>query len=163
VTYHGESPFEPDYVVPRRDLQPAFVHAPLVMYARSQRIKVKPGKGESLGAIYEPYFNRDFRHFCSHQHTPYKPKASGFDGGVLGKNILYLSHPVFTLYKGLGAVAYKDYVVNALNLLLGADKMVETNLPSTARSRSWISRSKSAMSCTCSMPTRSTVAARRTR
>jgi hypothetical protein len=133
ATWHGESAFEPDYVVPRKDLQPSFVRSPLVMYVRSQRIKAKRDKGESLGAVYEPYFNRSAEHFCSHQHTPYKPQPSGFDCGVLGKNILYLAHPVFTLYKGLGAVAYKEYVVNALNLLLGSDITLTTNLPSTGR------------------------------
>ncbi len=132
VRYQGESPFMPDYVLPRQDLCPSFARSPLVMYLRSQRIKVKTG-GKSLGKVYDPYFNRDYRHFCSHQHTPAKPDPSGFDCGVLAGRTLYLAHPVFTMYRGMGAVAVKEYVVRALDLLLGNDKAVATNLPSTAR------------------------------
>ncbi len=33
----------------------------------------------------------------------------------------------------MGAVAYKDYAINALRALLGNDESIRTNLPSTAR------------------------------
>ncbi len=127
----GPSNFSPDYILPTAELQPEFVSSPLVMYMRANRIKVTSGR--SLGKIYEPYFNRSFRHFSSHQHTPYKPEASEYDCGVLNGNILYLTHPIFSLYRGFGAVAYKNYCQKALHLLLGNDITVTTNLPSTAR------------------------------
>jgi hypothetical protein len=128
----GENGFEPDFVLPEKSLRPSFVDSPLVMYVKS--MKVKRGKGKSLGRIYNPYFNRTFRHFCSHQHTPPELKPSGFDSGILNGNILYLAHPVFSIYRGFGAVAYKEYAVNALKMLLGTENMtVLTNLPSTAR------------------------------
>ncbi|MCL1856452.1 MAG: beta-galactosidase trimerization domain-containing protein [Kiritimatiellaeota bacterium] len=127
----GAAVSEPDYVVPREDLRAAFVNTPLVMYKGARRIKAT--KGTSLGHVYDSYFNRHYRHFCSHQHTPNKPKASGYDCGVLYKNILYLAHPVFSIYADYGAVAYKDYILSALRLLLGDATLQVKGLPSTGR------------------------------
>lgn len=131
ATHEGESPFQPDYVLPRPGLAPDFVHQPLVMYLPSQRIKATTGT--SLGSVFEPYFNRTWQHYCSHQHAPPRPEPSGYDCGVLNVNIMYLSHPVFSQYCGTGAVAHKEYVVRALNMLLGNKASLSTNLPSMAR------------------------------
>jgi Hypothetical glycosyl hydrolase 6/Beta-galactosidase trimerisation domain len=129
--HQGSSPFAPDYLLPAPEFRSPFVNTPLVMYTRSERIRATTG--QSLGEIYDPYFNRDFRHFCSHQHTPNRPEPSGFDCGVRHGNIVYLTHPVFTLYFGYGAVAYKDYVLAAINSLLGNSRTLRAKLPSSAR------------------------------
>lgn len=129
--YAGQSEFSPDYIVPVQDLAPDFVSTPLVMYMPSQRIKVKDGK--SLGDVYDPYFNRTYAHFSSHQHTPNRPEKSGYACGVQKGNILYLAHPVFKIYRGYGAVAYRQYVTRALDLLLGEEKTLACDLPSTGR------------------------------
>jgi hypothetical protein len=130
-TVEGESEFQPDYILPKEELRASFVNSPLVMYMKSQRLKVTTG--ESLGDVYDPYFNRAWNHFCSHQHAPYKPAASGYSCGVIKGNIMYLPHPIFTLYRGMGAVAYKDVICNCIRKMLGNGQTVETNLPSTAR------------------------------
>jgi len=130
--YAGESSFQPDYLDfgMQSPLAPGFVASPLVMYGKSQRIK--PTTGEALVSIRKPYFNRTWKHFCSHQHAP-AAKPSEYVGAVRNGNILYLAHPIFTIYYGQGAVAYKDYAINALRLLLGDDQTLITNMPSTAR------------------------------
>lgn len=129
--FEGESPFSPDYVLPCESLRPEGQVTPFVMYAASQRLKVS--SGESLGVVHDPYFNRSYQHFCSHQHTPFRPEPSGFDWGVRTDKITYLSHPVFSIYRGYGAVNVKTMVVKALEHMLGDDIMVKSNLPSTAR------------------------------
>jgi len=128
--WYGQSEYQLDYILPRKKLRPSFVDSPLVMYLPSQRIKVTSGK--SLGDVYDPYFNRTVEHFCSHQHAPARPEASGFDCGVRKGNIVYLAHPVFKIYRGLGAVAYKDYLIDTIRLLL-KESAIEVNLPSTGR------------------------------
>jgi len=131
ATCHGESPFRPDYISFAEQVRPGFCTTPVVMYLPSQRLKVT--SGVSLGQIHDPYFNRsDYWHFCSHQHTPNRPESSGYDSGVLHGNILYLAHPVFSIYRGWGAVAMAEYISQAIALLLG-DAAVSTNMPSTAR------------------------------
>ncbi len=110
------------------------MNTPLVMYTRSQRIKVGTGQGKSLGQVFDPYFNRDFRHFCSHQHTPNRPEPSGYDAGVLHGNVAYLAHPVFSLYAGFGAVAHRDYVLAVIGALLGGARTVRPDgLPTQGR------------------------------
>ncbi len=131
VELEGQSPYQPDYVLPVESLRAEWVHAPMVMYLPSQRIRVTDG--ESLGDVYDPYFNRTFRHFCSHQHAPPRPVPSGYACGVRKGGVLYLAHPVFTIYRALGAVACRQYVAQALDALLGEDRSLSVNLPSTGR------------------------------
>lgn len=102
------------------------------MYHPSQRIKAVGGT--SLGQVYDPYFNRSYRHFCSHQHTPYKPEASGYDMGVINGSILYLAHPVFALYCDYGAVPYQEILVKTIRRFMGDDNRIAVEgLPSTGR------------------------------
>jgi hypothetical protein len=130
ASWHGESEFQPDYILPHEILQPSFVHSPWVMYLKSQRIKTT--SGQSLGDVYDPYFNRAYHHFCSHQHTPPRTDASGFACAVRHNNILYVAHPIFSLYSAVGAVVYRHYFNNLLRQLLDAPT-VQINAPSTAR------------------------------
>ena len=126
----GESPFQPDYLDAGSVLSPSFVGMPLVMYLKSQQ--VKPTSGQPLAGIRNPYFNRTWEHFCSHQHAP-AAELSGYAAAIKKDNILYLAHPIFSIYHALGAVAYREYAANAIRLMLGDDQTAITNLPSTAR------------------------------
>lgn len=128
--YAGENAFVPNYIKPELDFAPDFCNSPFVMYGKSRSIKVRGGK--SLGKIHETYFNRDFRHFCSHRHTPNLLEPSEYDCGVINGNIAYLPHAAFTIYRQVGAVAYRQFIVKTLKKLLG-ETLIETNLPSTAR------------------------------
>jgi hypothetical protein len=129
--HSGPSEFCPDFALPCSALRADFISSPVVMYLRSQRLRATTG--ESLGQIFDPYFNRTFAHFCSHQHTPFQPEPSGFDCGVRTGNIACLAHPVFSLYRTYGAVAYREYVTRVITSLLDNEPVVTTNLPSTAR------------------------------
>jgi hypothetical protein len=131
ASFHGESEFQPDFIEPIEGLRPEFIRSPLVMYLKSKRIKVTTG--QSLGAVYDPYFNRSYQHFSSHQHAPNRPDPSGFDCGVLHGNILYFAHPVFSIYRSYGAVAYRQFITQVLERFLSQDLTVSSNLPSTAR------------------------------
>ena len=138
--YDGLSPCHPpenegnrghDYLLPVPELRAPFVSVPQIMYERSHRIRVT--KGASLGQIFDPYFNRTWEHFCSHQHTPNRDEPSGFDCGVRHGAILYFSHPVFRHYRAYGAVAYREFIARAIRSHLGNALTLSTNLPSTAR------------------------------
>lgn len=132
ATYHGISEFQPDYIVPSDKIRPDFVTSPLVMYLNSSRLKA--AGGTSLGAVHDPYFNRSYRHFSSHQHAPYRPEPSGYDCGVIHENILVFAHPVFTMYRSYGAVAYRQYITNAIREFLGNELSVTAaDFPPTGR------------------------------
>lgn len=138
--YHGLSPFHPpgdepqrghDYMQPVPALCPSFAKMPQIMYERSHRIHVTTG--ESLGKIFDPYFNRTWDHFCSHQHAPNQTESSGFDCGSRQGNILYFSHPVFRHYRSYGAVANREFITRSIRTFFGDSISLDTNLPSTAR------------------------------
>jgi hypothetical protein len=126
------SEYSPDYVLPNEGLRADFVNRPMVMYGKSRRLKVIDG--ESLGDIYDPYFNRQWNHFSSHQHTPNQPEASGFSCGVRKGNVVYLAHPIFSIYRGYGQVALRQYFEKVLALFLAEDNSISiSGLPSTGR------------------------------
>ncbi len=126
------SEYSSDYVLPNLELRADFVNNPMVMYRKSRRLKVTDG--ESLGDIFDPYFNRQWNHFCSHQHAPNQPEASGYSCGVRKGNVLYLAHPIFTIYRSYGQVALRQYFEKALAHLLADDCTVSVEgLPSTGR------------------------------
>ena len=127
----GESPWEPDYLRAAPEFA-GFVTTPFVMYCRGRRIRAAAG-AESLGAVYDPYFNRAWNHFCSHQHTPFRPEPSGYDAGVIGDGVLYFAHPVFRIYRGWGMIALRDFVGRALKKFIGGELPVRTELPSAGR------------------------------
>jgi hypothetical protein len=140
AAYEGLSPYYPpdnepqrghDYLLPVPELRAAFVNRPQIMYERSHRIRAT--KGKTVGQIFDPYFNRTWEHFCSHQHAPNQEQPSGFDCGVRHGSILYFAHPVFRNYRAYGAVAYREFIVKAIRALLGETLTLFTNLPSTAR------------------------------
>ena len=125
------SPSNPDYVRMKEVFAGNF-KTPFLMQLPSRRMKVTTAL--SLAEIYDSYFNRTVRHFCSHQHTPNKPEASGYDAAAISGNILYFAHPVFTLYRSTGAVMHKQLFAQALSAFLGDQAQVVTgNLPSTGR------------------------------
>jgi len=129
--HSGESEFSPDFILPAPAFRADFVETPVVMYVRSQRIRATGG--ESLGDVYDPYFNRTYRHFCSHQHTPFHEEPSGFSCGVRKGPVAYLAHPVFSLYRTYGAVVYREYINRVIASLLGAEATLACSLPSAAR------------------------------
>ena len=127
-----KSTFDPDYLQPADNFAPEYLHTPMVMYASSRRLTPN-NWSNATGKIYDSYFNRTFAHFCSHRHTPNTPDESGFASGVLCGNILYFSHPIFTLYRKLGTVAVKEHFAKAFFGLLGNDRKFSCDLPSQGR------------------------------
>ncbi len=127
----GESAFSLDYILPIPALRPDFVQSPLVMYSRYPRVKVTTGT--SLGDVFEPYFERAWNHFCSHQHAPARREASGYVCGVERGQLLWLPMDIFRSYRRYGQVVTKQFLLGCLRRLLGSEVRMRTNLPATAR------------------------------
>jgi hypothetical protein len=49
------------------------------------------------GQVFDSYFNRTAKHFCSHQHSRAKPEPSGFDAAIASERMIDLAHPVFSI------------------------------------------------------------------
>ncbi len=126
----GEGSFSPDFILPGQDISEGIPPTPHAAYERS--LEVAPVSGaEILAEIGWPYFNREWRHFCSHSQTPFE-RPSGFPAVLRRGQVIYFAHPLFGMFKRHGAKVYKDLFLNTLRLLL-PEPLIKTGAPSTAR------------------------------
>ena len=130
-THSGISCYSPDYIKPDASVVPPYVKSPFVMYLKGERIQKETGI--SLGKVYDPYFNRTFEHYSSHQHTPYVDEPTAFDCGVLGDDILYFAHPVFAIYRAFGQVVLKEFVGRTIKKFMGDALQISCTMPSQGR------------------------------
>ena len=105
------------------------VENPFVLYERAQRVRVRDA--EVLAEAWRPYFNREWHHFCSHQHTP-PAEPAGYPAAIRKGRILYFAHPVFTNYRNKGQQLARDYVWRLISDTYGRLD-VEVGLPSGGR------------------------------
>lgn len=121
----------PVYMLPCEKYRPEYLSTPIVCYAKNVMLKVT--SGESLGKIYEPYFNRSPEHFCGHCYTPNRQEPSEWALGVRNGNLCALSMPLFASYAEHGQVILKNFLASVIAELLGEERIVITNLPSMGR------------------------------
>lgn len=125
VQWQGISAFKPSYFKPGFEISP-LRNASFVIYAEGQDVTLT-STGTVLGCRENPYFNRDLFTFCSHQHTPSALQDAG-PGIVEGPDGIYIAWNVFEDYAVKGSLPVKEFVMYALNRLLG-NKRLLTNLP----------------------------------
>jgi hypothetical protein len=117
-----------EYLVPRPQLfgrLPPVEHA---MYRKGMKVRTVE-QVEVLGVIIRSYFDRTYRHFCSHRQTP----SSGVEShpGVMRNGpCIYFTNPIFTQYNDNAPRWCKILVLDALRLLLESP-LVSHNGPST--------------------------------
>ncbi|WP_370677864.1 beta-galactosidase trimerization domain-containing protein [Pleomorphomonas sp. PLEO] len=132
AVWEGTSPMAGgDYLLPTADWRADGIDEPNFMYGPSERIRVSDG--QSMGSIYEPYFDRTPLHFSGHINVPRQPDPSGYDGGSAKGPITYLAHPVFAIYTQVGAVRMLEMIERAIANALGGDRLIKTNLPRAGR------------------------------
>ena len=76
-----------------------------------------------------PYFNRTYRHFCSHRNTPSSGKLTNYPAVIKKDNIIYMAHNIFEMYSQHGAKLHRDLIENCLKLLV-PEQTVTAELPS---------------------------------
>lgn len=133
VEHMGDAEYSPDFIVPGRELRDGFDADAYVMYLRGSA--VKPARGARvLAKIQQPYFNRTWRHFCSHAHSPSSGKVAPYPAIVEsthGKGrCIYFAHPVFSQYQDNAPRWCKQLVACAIDRLMPA-RSVRTSGPST--------------------------------
>jgi hypothetical protein len=123
--------FKPSYVKAGKDLDPSMPEPAFVFYDEAET--VRPVDATVLAAIYPSYFNRSYKHFCSHQHAPDDTAAEMLGAAVTEHGgTAYIAYPIFRLYRAIGQPLYK-YVVRGLLDRLVPDPAMVTDLPSSGR------------------------------
>ncbi|MBL8026174.1 MAG: beta-galactosidase trimerization domain-containing protein [Fibrobacteres bacterium] len=131
ATVKGVSDFKPDYMVCKKGLDDRLPESPFVVYDRAY--KVKSTGAEILAETRVPYFNREWDHFCSHKHTPYRREPNNeYDGILLDGNVAYFSHPICETYFNWGQPLYKYAFIAVLRKLL-PEFDVTVKMPSSGR------------------------------
>jgi len=130
LEYVGASEWNPDYLVPTEAAPAPRVRGPFVVHGGACNVRAQ-GDWQTLATRRDPYFNRTWAHFCSHQHTP-DERDSEFPGALSNGNIAYVAHPIFSSHRELGQPLYRDLVKDALRTLLPSPR-VEAQMPSAAR------------------------------
>lgn len=128
--YIGAARYENDYMVAGKKLVSGLVGSPVLCYTAA--LRAKPGKCEVLAVIKEPYFNRTYAKYCSHQNTPNRLDCAGHPAAWKYGRFVCLAHPLGEMYCKHGARLHRDYFVNALRLVY-TKPVIETSLPSSGR------------------------------
>jgi len=129
VKLKGQAPFSPDFIVPRGEIGKGLAETEHVMYMRGMEVEAEAGS-EVLADVKVPYFNRTYKHFCSHRHTPSSGKI-GYPGIVRKGNAIYFIHPIFAQYDKNAPKWCKKLFLNALDMLL-PEPVIRIEAPSTA-------------------------------
>jgi len=128
--YIGPGNYQLDYTEVRDVLAAGMVSSPFLNYSAALRAELNGG--EALAKIYEPYFDRTYAHYCSHQNTPNRAEPAVHPGAWRHGTIVYLPHRLGAQYYEKGARLHRQLFVNALKLIYD-HPMVATALPSAGR------------------------------
>jgi hypothetical protein len=129
--YVGSPTFQEDYLVVDPALGNGLVSTPFLNYEAALRVEPKPA-AQVLARIREPYFNRTYAQYCSHQNTPYQLQDAAHPGAIQKGRVLFLPHRLGKLYSENGARLHREFFGNALHRVY-RQSMVRTELPSSGR------------------------------
>ncbi len=87
-----------------------------VMYERGVRARPAAGS-QTLAWVVEPYFERAWDHFSSHQQTP-SDRLTGYAAALVHGSVGYISAPVFSAFALHGNLPYRRLVSEVLKQLL---------------------------------------------
>ena len=134
------APWEPDHVHPGvlgvSGGRMPLADTPHVMYQRGTAATPLPG-AEVLATVHKPFFNRTWRHFCSHRQTPPEGPADypgavrcAADGPGAGRCI-WFAHPLFAIYRHQCPAWVKRMLSNAIDLLMPERVLTAPGAPSS--------------------------------
>ncbi len=128
--YLGAARYKEDYLALGPAIGKGLVRSPFLNYTAA--IRVKPTSGRCLAAIHEPYFDRTYGHYCSHQNTPNRLEPAEHAGALQKGRVLFLAHGLGKMYHEHGARLHRDLFLNAL-ARLHTRPLLRTSLPSSGR------------------------------
>lgn len=117
-----------DYILPKGEIGKGLPETEHVMYLKGLEVEAEAGS-EILADVLLSYFDRTYKHFCSHRQTPSSGKP-GYHGIVKNGRVIYFAHPIFTQYNQNAPKWCKQLFLNALQMLL-PDPVLRHSGPST--------------------------------
>ena len=116
VVAEGVSPYTTTYVRIAPDLCRSIAGFDHVMYETG--LQLAPSHGAKvLARVVEPYFERSWKHFCSHFQSP-PNKLSRYAAAIQQGRIITLAHPVFRAYAAHANIWIRNMVGASIDRLL---------------------------------------------
>jgi len=131
VDFKGKSEWNPDYILPTELTPTSPVRGPFVIYGGAINVSPKAGTRVLAGRA-NPFFNRTWEHFCSHQNTP-DDAQSEFPAVTSNGKVAYCAHEIFTSYRQYGQPLYRDLVFDVITDLIEESSTRFEGLPSSGR------------------------------
>ncbi len=129
IDYRGVNDFVPTYGRYEEPLSGRLPSGEIVLHGESLNVTVS--SANVLGQEICPMYQRDFQHYYAHFQAP-AGEASGYPVVTKSDSVIYFTHAIFEMYKFHGVRQYKLLVLAALADLMDEQRVVETNLPTTA-------------------------------
>jgi hypothetical protein len=129
--YLGPANFDEDFLVVGKTLNKGLVRSPFLNYRAA--LRVQPDEtAEILATIHEPYFNRTYATYCSHQNTPYQLEQAPHPGALRKSRVIFLPHALGSIYYHHGARIHRDLFINALRAIYTRPTL-KIDMPSCGR------------------------------
>lgn len=128
VEYHGDIAMSPDFVMPSEHIGATLPRTEHAMYLRGSHVVARPGTSV-LAWTHTPYFERSWRHFISHRHTPSNGERGSAAVTQSGR-FIYFAHPIFAQYQDTAPRWVKVLLRDAIQRLL-PQPLLHHNGPST--------------------------------
>ena len=88
-----------------------------VLYMPGRRCR--PARGAAvLARVVEPYFDRSWRHFCSHAQTP-PARLTRYAAAVCKGPVGFIPYPVFRIFGAHGSISCRQLVAACIERLVG--------------------------------------------
>src|SRR5215831_9080341 len=100
-----------EYLLPGEDIGQGLPRTEHVMYIKGLDVEAAP-RSKVLAHKVNAYFDRSYRHFCSHRQTPSSHQI-GDPAVVQEGRVIYFAHPIFMQYNQNAPRWCKQLVVNA--------------------------------------------------
>lgn len=117
-----------EYILPKKDMVQGLPETEHAMYMKGLEVQADKDS-EILADTISSYFNRSYKHFCSHNQAPSSGEKD-YPAIVKKDNLIYFAHPIFKQYHENAPRWCKQLLVNALNILM-SEKLVEHDGPTT--------------------------------
>ncbi len=118
VAFHGPSPFATAFFRFQKGVSEAAADTDHVLYERGLRMTAG-GRAKSLARVVEPYFNRSWEHFSSHNQTP-PDRATRYAVAARCGRVITVAYPLFQTLATHGNLPLRQLIGGCIDQLLPA-------------------------------------------
>lgn len=127
----GRDDYMPTYFKYSNDLR-ELMNTEYVIHGQGLNVHAITKKYKTLATQWHPLYQRNYRHYYGHYQAPIGKQDVLHPIALYHDQIVYISHPLFKLYKQEGNKSYKQLIEKGINFLLPQRFITYKNFPITA-------------------------------